>query len=570
MADPSLKNVCYIRNGKCVRITAEEAQREFRRTVSYTEEIFKCQLCNQYVTLTAEGINKSYFKHAPNNPDSRNCPEYQQGSYNGEYASSSSDYTYNNGEYSSCSNNYTFNPREYYLPIRIKIDPAVTDFELEIGMPPLPISDFFKNSQMRIVISASYYNNKDNKEWKYNKIISHKERNDFNKNNVYEYLDWHLHESGLTYFSIGKIPERIYSIWIFPEEHPYNRITPRNISGIKNIAIFNKKTLKRIPENTSIFTNYDYIIISHTRLPIQNFCRVNREFEAKTSKWIVYDITITKNDDSVWNFFNGLGGYELNEKIAIYDLWPVAVKTPYLLLHLPRENWFCINGKVGVELYPNLETNKYDVKESFYVISCIPNVGNQLVAIGRKQVLKYTYLWQNDLNMEGASPICTVKTINGQDIIQCGENNSLPEKKALTVSIDVKGHKVDGFYEIRRNGVIRARGVIKPDKRNDIEGIDFGDCVQIYAGLDKIWECSFVRKHSEKYIDDEALYQKLIRCRGAIVDIPHAIGALADKLKDYPKTRQWLRHCVQDGKMKKQALLMLQDITHRGLKWGII
>ena len=539
MAEPQLTHVCYIRNGKYVRITAKEAQIEYPYGVSYRDEVFICQWCKQYVTLTIEGERQSYFKHAPNNPISKNCAEYKQGFYSGEYA--------------SCSNNYTFNPREYYLPIRIKMDTTEKDFELEIGMPPLPIGEFFKNSQMRIVISASDCNNK---EWKYNEKISTEEQNKCN--NVYEYLEWRLHESGLTYFSIGKVPQQSYSIQILPKDHPYNWIIPKRINGISNTAIFHKKSLKLIPENSPIIANNEYIIISRAKLDFPTSCRINKEFKAKTSKWIVYDIMVEKYDHLVWCFFIRLGGYELDEKIAIYDFWPVALRTPYLLLHLPRENWFCINGKVGVKLYPNLEPKEYYIKDTFNVFSCIPDGGNQLVAIGRKQVLKYTYLWQNDLNMEGASPICTVRTINGQDIIQCGENNSLPEKKALTVSIDVKGHKVDGCYEIRRNGVIRARGVIKPDKRNDIEGINFGDCVQIYAGLDKIWECSFVRKQSEKHIDDEALYQKLIRCRGAMVDIPHAFGALADKLKDYPKTMQWLRHCIRDGKMGWKAIQVLR------------
>ena len=220
-----------------------------------------------------------------------------------------------------------------------------------------------------------------------------------------------------------------------------------------------------------------------------------------------------------------------------------------------------MTGMASIKSFPNIEkyTNFWKIPDKshpdeLHVFNCYPEERNQLIAAGRNHVLEYMYLWDDDLKMEGSSPVCVVRT-NDKKEVQSGVHNELPHKRMMTVSIIVNGISVDGFVEIRRNNVIVRKQIIKSDGRNDVEELNYGDCVQIYSGLDKIWECTFVRKRM--FADDDALYQKLVRCHGATVDIPHAIGALAVRLQDHPKTLQWLKRCIREGKIVSASLRIL-------------
>ena len=347
-----------------------------------------------------------------------------------------------------------------------------------------------------------------------------------------------------------------------PANHPANGYLPQKVLGVKNIAFFDRETGIKKPMDSVIQMDTFYYVLADETIDFPKGClcfkRCTKRIDDKV--WFVYEVKIYEAKLKIAKLLLE-SGYRLNDKeIQIYPIWPVTIQTPHLWLHQKGELTLFLKGLADIKSFPDIsrDTNKYKISEESHIIYCRPQERNQLIAAGRMSVLKYMYLWDDDLKIEGNSPVCVVQTDDKCEV-QSGEHNELPSKRRMTISITVNGIQVDGFVEIRRNKVVVRKQVIKSDGRNDIEELNYGDCVQVYSGLDKIWECTFACKPAEKHIGDEALYQELIRCGGRTVDAPHALGALAGKLKDYPKTLQWLRRCIRDGKIDKRALLVLKS-----------
>ena len=73
---------------------------------------------------------------------------------------------------------------------------------LELGLPPLPKSDFI--NQSKVVIKTSY-----GYEYNLNPIDENNLRVIKNKS-VYEYMEWRLQDKGRTFLSVGSIPSEYY------------------------------------------------------------------------------------------------------------------------------------------------------------------------------------------------------------------------------------------------------------------------------------------------------------------------------------------------------------------------
>ena len=177
-----LTHVRVWQNGKFVPITEEEARiLHPGGTVSACSGLFMCDLCGQYVTFTDGPIRDRYFRHESYNAISQKCPDY------------------NKGNTSNIS--FQFEPKEYELPIKLTLKKN-NDFLLELGLPPLPKSDFI--NQSKVVIKTSY-----GYEYNLNPIDENNLRVIKNKS-VYEYMEWRLQDKGRTFLSVGSIPSEYY------------------------------------------------------------------------------------------------------------------------------------------------------------------------------------------------------------------------------------------------------------------------------------------------------------------------------------------------------------------------
>ena len=505
-------------------------------SISPYSRLFMCDLCGQYVAYISPKKNADHFKHESNNIISQQCP----------------DYTYGNGTYEPCP----FKPEQYYLPIRIKINADNNDFDLELGLPPLPKDVLIKNRLFKVLV----YSKADNYDYRKGSVEVCIDE-DVDKLNSYEYLSWRLSSVSITYLSVGSDPSDKYYLKILPMDHPLSELLPKRVEGISSVAIFDAITHKRVPKDCYIKTNNEYIMISTLGVNFPKECYNRYEFRAKSSKWYVYRFKINELSERVARFFVRYG-FRLDESaVLLQSIWPICVRAPHVLLHkIEGELYFFMRGNAGIKSFPNISDNsslyKINNLNNSWVFCCVPTRRNQLIASGRLRVLKYEYIWEDELAMEGALPEFSVKTLDGE-AIESGTINALPRKGKIVVSLEV-----DGFVERRSENVVVGKYLVKAKGENDIEVRD-GDCIQIYVGLDKVWECTFVRKKTQTSAGDEALYQELVRCRGSEIAIPHAFGALAGKLKGYPKTMQWLRRCIREGKAVGRALLILERWLRR-------
>ena len=73
-----------------------------------------------------------------------------------------------------------------------------------------------------------------------------------------------------------------------------------------------------------------------------------------------------------------------------------------------------------------------------------------------------------------------------------------------------------------------------------IDNLSFGIKIRLFQGYDCIKELSFEKDDvvSDTLMADSKLWAVLKSCGEPIIPIPHSIGSVAERLTQYPKTKQ--------------------------------
>lgn len=136
--------------------------------------------------------------------------------------------------------------------------------------------------------------------------------------------------------------------------------------------------------------------------------------------------------------------------------------------------------------------------------------------------------------------------------VASGVVDRLPQDRIIRCTLPY-----DGTVVIKENGITKEKRSVKAGEQTTINNINWGSGVTVFMGLDLVWEASFEKTISVSQNEDELLYQLRV-CSGNMVNVPHSIGNLAHRFKDYPKIRQWIYQCVQQGRMPEKALKILK------------
>ena len=521
-----LEHVSIWKDKGWVPITAEQAKKLHPGgTVSACSGLFLCDLCEQYVTFTDGPIRDRYFRHAKDNIYSQQCPDYTRGTGANSVA--------------------PFKPEEYYLPIRLvfKRDKnVIIDYHLEIGLPPLNQNELKNGTSFKIKINDGRTCELDTPAG----LMCQYQSN-------YEYLSWRLHENGWNYLSVGSIPAKKYRLHITPENHPVTQIWPREFEGIVDSAIFGSSSCKKVPYHASIRTNTEYYLLTRKKMyfPYQ----VEMIHCVQKNEWHIYRFKITKTDKCVVKKFLELG-YRLDDSAVLLQVvWPVYVKSPHVILHKQGDIWFYKHGTARIKTFPDIDKNRVceHCSQLSEIVRYWPKDRNQLIAAGRLNVLKYLYLWEDDLSMQVTLPSVVVQTHDGEPFAN-GNHEELPEKQMICIRMDV-----DGFAEVYRENVLVNKYPCNADKITTDIRVQLGDRVEVYAGLDLIWTCSFVKPNYQR-VSDEELYKRLIFCRGNEIECSHSMWALVEQLGDCPKVRMWLRQRIHIGKISMKAIDVIKHI----------
>lgn len=322
--------------------------------------------------------------------------------------------------------------------------------------------------------------------------------------------------------------------------------------------------------------------ISGKRLPLDSDVRLNKKYYLLTSKgfkhfpgdvsvnflvrkninhntWRLYEVEAAALTQEAANFFLHYHYRLTDNPIAIRVIYPLVTVEPYRVCHDAQALYVYVGGNAKVACFPHAYYKKLSSDRNGKLIKVFCNDKQQVTMFaGRSRPLKYLYLRRGLPTVEIKTPTVEVKDVPGNDIIN-GMLNHLPQDRLLMLRAEF-----DGYVEINREGFVENRIEIKAGEWFDVTALDYGVEIKIYAGLDCIRSIRFERAASDHASADEELYLKLERGRGRPIKISHAWGSLADRLKDYPKVRGWLRKTICAGVAPEEAYILFRRFVLNG------
>lgn len=502
-----LTHVCMWTEKGWKRITAQEAGCIYSEgSVSSKSGLFMCDLCGQYVSLI-NGDIRCYFKHSKGEKN-KDCPERK----NGLNVSS------------------TFQAGVHELPIRVKII-SQNRFCFEMGFLKVPDNFLEKKEEQQIKITLTGHNT-----------------------NPFIYSFARLKQKGITYLPIGERPASLYKITTNSANEHLKNYWPEFVEGIKQGAIFDKKTRKKLPTDADVQVGKEYYLLTKNRLKryskyIEKTQVCSMNFSQET--WRVYEIIAGTFNKETACFFLEYHCRLTEYPVEFYPLWPVYVESPYLILHKDDNMKMFFRGDAEAKLFPKKSINKR-VLENASILSFQTSERQQMISAGRSKVLKYTYLWKNELDYVAQEPIVKVEDIEN-NIINAGEQNCIPKNNLLSVVAPM-----DGEIVLKKDKEIVNKYKLMSNHKVIIEKIFYGISVEILQGLDCVWRVHYSKVNKPKMKDEEELLQNLQKAKGRLIPISHTIGCLLNKMGMYPEIKKWLYKKIRSGYIEEKALLFLK------------
>lgn len=503
-----LTHVCIWKENEWRPISAEKAAREYKRGVNAQSGIFHCSLCGKNVLLAYGSVNIPHFRHSSGDDD-KNCPER----------------TLNLGAGQPTHTN----PRTLPLPIRFIVDGSHVRFELGLIAPPEGILD--ANLDKRVSITN---------------IAEQKS---------YQYLIERIHPDGVTYLPVGSIPSPRYSIDLSDVDNNLKVSWPSFAEGIKgDLVLFDGETRKKLPEYADVVVNRKYIALSTFQVSEQ-LGNVSLIKEQKLSKYrYVYSLTITHYSLQTANYLLEYH-YRLTEKpAAMTPLWPPAVCSPYVVYHQQPDLYVHTEGlSITMECYPHTSRETIETDEGKIIkLKLGTSTPRQLVSIGRNTTLRFMYLWYRNLNMTAAVPNITVTNAKGEAVTE----EIIYNHCELYIKPDI-----DLIVQINDSGRVISRYRVDAEKTSYVS-LKPGQQIRLLAGNDllRMIECR-VPERSHEGIQDEVLLQRLKQLKFQD-NKPYRSGAVLEKLRNYPKTKQWLSKQIRQGKADKRMVEEIRRIIN--------
>ena len=511
----SLTHVCMWTKNGWTRISAEDAAKLHPGgTVSANSGLFMCELCGQYVTLTDGDIRVRYFKHSAYEK-SKSCPERTFGfSYQTYYRS-----------------------QEHDLPIRLT-EISGTSFRFEIGLIRAPVESADKNLRIEIKPKGSDI-----------LYVFSKER-----------LNW----NSITYLPIGERPFERYIINLQNGKNTLYNFWPSEIKGMDpEGTLFEKNSGKKLTYDSDVEIEKEYYLLKRGPLirPPLNGINIKKVTQKRFGfeVWNLYEISAPSFNEDAARFFLDFHCRLTEHPITLQPIWPLFIEGDYLIKHNNSYMYMLVTGNAEtVKTFPDAAIRRLSYnsgKHQVYKVNCSER--QQLISAGRIQALQYTYFWKEPLNHAGATPNLLVTDLSGSKIAP-GESNSLPYNKTLRFK-----SAFDGELIVLNNDFIVEKRKILADTYLEQEKLSYGSSVQVFIGLDLIWEITFRKLKPLISNDDTKLFQQITSISGIAIPVPHSLHNILVGMSPYPKICQWIRTCIKRGTINEQAYRRLQSIYRR-------
>lgn len=518
-----LTHVCMWSEHGWKRITASEATRlRPGGTVSARSGLFMCDICGQYVTLTSGYIRDPYFKHS-SEEKSKDCPERTFGTVV----------------------TYDFSTNVHTLPIRIHILNNST-VKIEIGFMDIPTSVMGKRDSRKIVINGRGL-----------------------QDGPFTYSLERLNRDSITYLYVGNIPAEKYCITYPIESSKLGSYWPSVAEGVsREGSLFDAISGKKLPEDADVIVNHPYYLVTtHNLLHISSYQNMNIKIVCQTSgdwynRWNVYLVEARSLDEGPARFFLEYHARLTDQPVKLFPVWPEYIEMPYRILHKSQAIWLYMKGEgVKSKVFPYAYVYPYNLIDNASLLYFNCNERQQLVSSGRAKVLKYMYLWKDDFSgIRAEKKYADVKDVHGE-LFEPGEHLVTPDKGKIDVILPA-----DGCIEVEDlDGYILNKCLVDANQVVTVENLQQNTKINIYCGLDKIWQASIIRKEQVEKKNDTDFIRKLDSFRGDEVPIPHALGGIVNNLSDRDELRAWIKCQIRKKRASGRALRMLIKEIYGGL-----
>lgn len=500
------------------RITVEEASAKFSSyTVPVEKGFFVCELCAQKIGLTKarKDTGTRYFYHSRGEQD-KTCEDRQQ-SYDRPIA--------------------TLN--EHVMPIRIQVSGNTFVLQLGFFLPHKTNAQDLRCEKIRIDTD------------------SHKP--------PYEYLFDRISSTGITYLDVGDYPSRFYGIEYVQPSIGLKKFWPTKVPGINpKGALFEKESGKLLQTGGKAYAGKTYYLMQRGSIGIHSDINVKEiiRFEVRTFEWWhLYEISSQCFSKRSAQFFLERSIFLSETPLDFYPIWPVYVADPYFIYHEQAEMFFYLAGTYA-DLKSHPITSEYlapksEPIEGAKLVRLFASNREQLLSLGVSGALGFSYLLRQDLNMCGTVPLVTVKDFE-KNILEQDLYTNIPKKKGIAISAHF-----DGKVVLLQNGKVQGELLLVGENTTTVYPISLGMEIKIYQGCDCVRTVTFQKEtlSCDSRIADQELIEKLSACHDTPISVSHSFGAIAEKLRNYPKTKHWVYKAIRKGALPRTAYNLLIRYT---------
>lgn len=480
--------------------------------------LFVCRLCGQYVSFVQNSYNTHFFKHSRGEED-KDCSERSIGA----------------------SGSVTIKMKQQSLPIRLTVHSA-NSFSLALGIV-LPSGASVPNQIIQI--SAEEFKQ------------------------PYIFRTEQLVEGNVTYLSIRQDLAPRYTLTLRPNTDTLlSKMVPTEVEGIPSEGcLFQVESAgncgKKVPQGANILVHKDYFILSSKDLYLSDSlsqsirCDKICKCSVRYHSWYVFRVRALQFNEVAAEYFLQFRCILTESTVSLIPVWPIHRSSPYISYHNSSNIWFYLEGQdVSAQTYPSASILSYECeRDSDRVLNVYCGSRQQTLLAGKSKILRYTYLWREQLITNAEQPAVAVSDLNGNPI-PMGESTQLPHKRILRIQAPF-----DGKVLIRKNGQFLEKRFLKAKEAAEVDQIGYGMEIQVLQGLDIVWSICFRAEHSQA-ADDELIYQQLAHCRRRSVPFPHRYGIIANYIHEMPKTLQWIRTHIRNGVIPEDALKIVQKMIH--------
>lgn len=509
----ALKHVCVWKDGGWKKATPKD----FSDKINVNSRMLMCELCGQYVTLSMGEKQVPHFRHS-RGEETKLCEERSKAS----------------DENFRWLESKILPPQE--LPLRICVSEPT--FHFEIGFVTLPKFFQGKISSAGLKIKSESQNEK-------------------------TFLTERLYENSTTWLDVGSFPEKSYSIELTPNNEEVFSFWSNKVLGVnENGTLFDGASGRKLLTDSDVRIGKQYYLMLDTEnyskssdVELRRICSKN--FLGKI--WNLYEIgEIRKLSESAAKFFLQFRCRLTNDPIDIQPLWPIHTTTPHLICHESSQLSFYFSGNAQIKCFPAAKNSKYQNN----LIQILCNDRQQVVVAGRAHPLQYVYLWKGLPQNVTSPPQVRVTDISGK-IISAGTNEKLPKKFSLQVQAEF-----DGYIFVTTRGVLTEKIFLKANALVEVSDLNLGSELKIYQGLDCIWSVKFERRRKISSIADEEIFSRLKCGKGNPISVPHFWGAMTDKLKNFPKVKNWLYQSIRVGNVPEESYKQFQKFIKESITNG--